>query len=79
MITARRYETLSLHHVLQDFQTSDCEWLMPFGEGARAQTRVSVSDSLKRRELLEEFFFWYFDSFLIPLLKVCLRDQILQL
>ncbi|OJT07372.1 Telomerase reverse transcriptase [Trametes pubescens] len=69
MITARRYETLSLHQVLQDFQTSDCEWLMPAGGGARAQTRVSVSDALKRRELLEEFLFWYFDSFLIPLLK----------
>lgn len=43
---------------------------MPASEGARQQTRVSVSDALKRRELLEEFLFWYFDSFLIPLLKV---------
>ena len=24
----------------------------------------------KRRELLEEFVFWYFDGFLVPLLKV---------
>ncbi|KAL7279239.1 hypothetical protein ACG7TL_007079 [Trametes sanguinea] len=69
LIIARRYETLTLHHALQDFQTSDCEWLMPASEGARQQTRVSVSDALKRRELLEEFLFWYFDSFLIPLLK----------
>lgn len=36
----------------------------------KVQSRVSVTDALKRRELLEEFIFWYFDSFLIPLLKV---------
>lgn len=29
-----------------------------------------MSDSLKRRELLEDFLFWYFDSFVLSLLKV---------
>ncbi|KAF7374776.1 Telomerase reverse transcriptase [Mycena sanguinolenta] len=67
-ITCRRYESLSLHHIVQGFSTSDCEWLMPPGTGAR-QMRVPVSDALKRRELLEDFLFWYFDSFLLPLLK----------
>ncbi|KAJ8494766.1 hypothetical protein ONZ51_g2140 [Trametes cubensis] len=69
MITTRRYETLSLHQVLQNFQTTDCDWLIPPGEGMQHQARVSLSDSLKRRELLEEFLFWYFDSFIIPLMK----------
>ncbi|CDO70652.1 hypothetical protein BN946_scf184756.g19 [Trametes cinnabarina] len=69
MITGRRYESFSLHRVLQDIQTSDCEWLMPPGQSAQKQTRVSVTDALKRRELLEEFLYWYFDSFIIPLLK----------
>ena len=73
IITARRYETLTVHAVLQEFQLSDCEWLMPHTPGALKQSRVSVTDSLKRRELLEEFFLWYFDSFLIPLLKVQLQ------
>ncbi|KAF7424166.1 hypothetical protein PC9H_009469 [Pleurotus ostreatus] len=68
-ITCRRYETLSLHCVLQGFSTAACEWLMPPGEKAQKQRRVSVSDSLKRRELLEEFLFWYFDGFILPLLK----------
>ncbi|KAF4597579.1 hypothetical protein EYR40_008041 [Pleurotus pulmonarius] len=68
-ITCRRYETLSLHYVLQGFSTAACEWLMPPGEKAKNQRRVSVSDSLKRRELLEEFLFWYFDGFILPLLK----------
>lgn len=43
---------------------------MPSGAAFHKQTRVSVSDSLKRRELLEEFLFWYFDSFISLLLKV---------
>ncbi|PIL35516.1 hypothetical protein GSI_02244 [Ganoderma sinense ZZ0214-1] len=69
MITARRYETSTVHNVLQGFRTTDCDWLMPHTPGARKQSRVSVTDSLKRRELAEEFLFWYFDGFLIPLLK----------
>lgn len=70
-IASRRYETLTLHYILQGFSTSECEWLMPPGQAARRHTRVSVNDGLKRRELLEEFLFWYFDSFILPLLKVC--------
>lgn len=69
-IALRKYETLSLHALMQGFRTSDCEWLMPDTPGARKQARVSVSDSLKRAELLQEFIFWYFDGFLLPLLKV---------
>ena len=69
-ITCRRHETLSLHNILQSFSTSDCDWLVPPGPGALKQTRVSVSDALKRRELLEDFLFWYFDSFVLPLLRV---------
>lgn len=73
-ITCRRYESLSLHHIVQGFSTSACEWLMPPGSG-ECQTRVTVSDALKRRELLEDFLFWYFDSFLLPLLKVCFHSM----
>lgn len=69
LIVCRRYETSTLHHVLQGFSTSECDWLIPPGEGARKQHRVSVTDSLKRRELLEEFLFWFYDSFLLPLLR----------
>ncbi|KAJ2926818.1 hypothetical protein H1R20_g10287, partial [Candolleomyces eurysporus] len=68
-IEARRFESFSIHFLLQGFSTADCDWLMPPGEKAKAQGRVCVSDSLKRRELLEEFMFWYFDGFLMPLFK----------
>lgn len=70
LISCRRYESLTLHHLLQGFSTSACDWLIPPGPGAQEQTRISVSDSLKRRELLEDFLFWYFNSFVLPLLKV---------
>ena len=43
---------------------------MPPGTAMRNQSRVSVTDALKRRELLEDFVFWYFDSFVSSLLKV---------
>jgi hypothetical protein len=69
-IVARRYETLSLHHILQGFSTTDCDWLVLPGAPGCHHGRVSVTDSLKRRQLLEEFMFWYFDSFVIPLIKV---------
>ena len=31
---------------------------------------MNVTDFLKRREIFEEFVFWYFNSFLLPLLSV---------
>ncbi|RDB25955.1 Telomerase reverse transcriptase [Hypsizygus marmoreus] len=68
-IQCRRFETLTLHHIIQRFSTSECDWLTPPGNAARQQSRVSVSDALKRREVLEEFLFWYFDSFVSSLLK----------
>lgn len=73
-IALRRYETLTLHKLLQGFSISDCEWLMPSGVGAQQRPRVSVTDSLKRLELLQEFVFWFFDGFLVPLLKVRASD-----
>jgi hypothetical protein len=69
-VAARRFETFSLHNILQGFSISDCDWLAPPGAGAKQQHRVSVSDALKRKELLEEFLFWFFDSFVGPLIKV---------
>lgn len=68
LITARRFETLTVHQLVQGFSTSECDWLA--GAHSTDQKRVSVSDALKRRELLEEFLFWYFDGFLIPLIRV---------
>lgn len=69
-ISGRRFETMTLHSIVQDFSTAACTWLMPPGSGQKQQ-RVSVSDALMRRELLEDFIFWFFDSFIVSLLEVC--------
>jgi telomerase reverse transcriptase len=70
LVQARRYETLSLHEVLQGFKVRDCDlWLGAASERA-GQQRSSVSDSIKCRELLEEFIYWFFESFVLSLIKV---------
>ena len=67
MISARRFETLTLHNVLQQLSTSECEWLHA---SATFKQRPNVYEMRKRREILEEFVYWYFDSFIRSLLKV---------
>ncbi|KAG9006699.1 hypothetical protein FRB93_008431 [Tulasnella sp. JGI-2019a] len=67
-ITYRRSEVPTLHTVLQGLSLHDCDWLVPDGTRAQSQ-RSTPSDDMKRRELLHEFIYWFFDSFLTPLLK----------
>ena len=68
-VKGRRFESITLHSVLQGFSTQECDWLLPRNHAARHQ-RPSVTDAIKRRELVEEFLYWYFDSFVIPVLRV---------
>jgi hypothetical protein len=65
IITRRRFETLTLHQLVQKLRIADCEWL-----GETADRRVCQTDSMKRTELLREFIYWFFDSFVMPLIKV---------
>lgn len=67
-ISCRRFETPNLHSFVQGFSIADCDWLIRDAPKAQAQ-RPSVSDSLKRRELLNEFVYWFFEGFVTPLLK----------
>lgn len=69
-IELRRFETLSLHHVLQGIKISKCKWLGPACTNDNSKKHKNVNDSLKRLEIFEEFVFWYFSSFLLPLLSV---------
>lgn len=66
-IKLRRYESYSLHEIMQGLKLTEFMWLCP--AGASPSEKLCVSDSRKRRELLAEFLFWLFDSFLIPLLR----------
>ncbi|GAA5992398.1 hypothetical protein JCM10908_000464, partial [Rhodotorula pacifica] len=72
LLRYRRYETISLHALLQGFSVLDCEWL---GSPRRAsnktseQPRSTAADMAKQLELLSEFMYWFFDSFIIDLVR----------
>ena len=66
-ISYRRYETMSLHSIMQGLSTTTCRWTV---YGTAQTAHIPLSDSIKRRELLEEFIVWYFGSFVVPLLRV---------
>jgi len=66
-----------LHEALQGFKIGDCDsWLSTASERAKQQ-RSSVSDAIKRRELLEEFIYWFFEFFVLPLVKVSVQGSLL--
>jgi len=58
---------------MQGFKVDDCAWL---AAGPRAD-KISVNEALKRRDLIHELLYWFFDGFLVPLLKVSIGACIL--
>ena len=66
-ISCRKYETLSLHHVIQDIKIKSMTWLSPWC--VDTHSRLAKSDFTKRQEILLEFVYYLFDSILIPLIK----------
>jgi telomerase reverse transcriptase len=62
-ISGRRFDSLSLHHVLQGIKHTDIAWLGP------ASQRVVPSDAAKRLALLADFVFWFVDGFVGALLR----------
>ncbi|GAA5959406.1 hypothetical protein JCM21900_006848 [Sporobolomyces salmonicolor] len=67
----RRYETLSIHAILQGFALLDCDWLRPDSSSRQKNfsQRPNALDLEKRRELLAEFLFWFFDGFVTELVR----------
>lgn len=69
MVRYRRFESISVHALLQEFSILECGWLGPASASAAGQ-RTTAADVRKRHELLSEFIFWLFDSFVIDLIRV---------
>lgn len=61
---------MSLHGIMQGLSTAGCKWTT---SNNASSPHIPASDSLKRRELLEEFIIWYFGSFVAPLLRASLN------
>lgn len=63
----RRYESLSVHDILQGIQVESVEWLA--AEKLGHQSKMSQTDFKKRQELMAELLYYLFDSFLFPLIR----------
>ncbi|GAA6042852.1 hypothetical protein JCM8097_007190 [Rhodosporidiobolus ruineniae] len=70
-IRLRRFESTSLHALLQGFSILDCAWLEPSSASHKGQElqKPNAQDMEKRRELLSDFLFWFMDGFLLDLLR----------
>ncbi|KAE8225352.1 hypothetical protein CF319_g1893 [Tilletia indica] len=67
-IKGRRYESLTMHEVMQGIRISEIDWLRPVNARAQQQ-RPTVAESQVRHDLFAELVYWIFDSILIPLLR----------
>lgn len=65
-VCMRRFESISLHQVVQGLRISVIEWLSLPG---KINKKISKSDYSKRLEILHEFVYYVFDSLLIPLVR----------
>ncbi|SCZ90544.1 BZ3500_MvSof-1268-A1-R1_Chr9g10875 [Microbotryum saponariae] len=75
----RRFETMSLHTLLQGLCVADCDWLLPLS-ATRPRNRFQRAPSVemaKRREVLMEFLYWFFDGFIVDLVRTafCVTDS----
>ncbi|GAA6017946.1 hypothetical protein JCM10207_002715 [Rhodosporidiobolus poonsookiae] len=70
-VRLRRYESTSLHTLLQGFSILECEWLVPPSASHKSnkQQKPNALDMEKRRELLSDFLFWLIDGFVIDLIR----------
>ncbi|KAL3418000.1 telomerase reverse transcriptase [Phlyctema vagabunda] len=64
-IELRRFESLTLHQVMQGIKIANIPWLSP----PRCAEKASQSDFQKRVEIFQEFVYYLFDSILIPLIR----------
>ncbi|OAA61230.1 telomerase reverse [Niveomyces insectorum RCEF 264] len=62
----RRFESMSLHTLVQGLKIADIEWLAPPG---LKDNKLSQTDLRKRQEIFAEFLYYLFDSFLVPLVR----------
>jgi telomerase reverse transcriptase len=66
-VCMRRYESFSLHDVMQGMSFKDIEWLMP--PGTNENMRICKSDFDTRKQILSELIYYLFDSYLVPLIR----------
>ncbi|KAI9884054.1 MAG: hypothetical protein M1823_004168 [Watsoniomyces obsoletus] len=66
-ISQRRFESISLHEILQGFKINGMAWLVPPSQ--RIYQKTSKPESQKRMQLFSEFIYYIFDSLVVPLIR----------
>lgn len=66
-VQLRRYESLSMHDIMQDMVIHDLEWLR--SKKTNASASLSSTDFQKRVDLLAELLYYVLDSIVIPLIR----------
>ena len=66
-VRLRRYESLTLHVVLEGVKVHAIAWLAP--QKVDGAAKLSNTDIGKRKELVAELLYYVFDAFLIPLIR----------
>lgn len=66
-VSLRRYETLSLHDIIQSIVIKDIDWLEP--SKTNKSSNLSRSDFETRKSILSELLYYLFDSYLVPLIR----------
>jgi telomerase reverse transcriptase len=67
IVDMRRYENISLHAVMNGIKLTDISWLAP--PNSSSTTKLSLTDTKKRTELLAEFIYWLFDAVIIHVIR----------
>ncbi|KAI5476957.1 telomerase reverse transcriptase [Pseudohyphozyma bogoriensis] len=67
----RRYETFSIHALLQGFSIADCDWLRPKSgkEERNREQKANEVEMERRKGLLADFMLWFFEGFVVELLR----------
>jgi telomerase reverse transcriptase len=66
-VCLRRYESFSLHDIIQGIAVKDIDWLMP--HGTADDSNMCRTDFAARKDILLELLYYMFDSYLIPLIR----------
>lgn len=66
-VKARRFESFTLEAIMKNMKITAVSWLRP--PHLKPQKMMSMSDFLKRQELLAELQYYIFDSLVIPLIR----------
>ncbi|KAF3916552.1 hypothetical protein ABW20_dc0102400 [Dactylellina cionopaga] len=68
-VKLRRYESLSLHEVIQGFKMTDLFWLHQKQPNGNGKAKLDVADMKQCSSLFGEFIYYLFDSLVIPLIR----------